>query len=225
MAAKPGKALNGPIPPKFFAKLLGMFAPCTSIPSTPNECCSAATAACTSATTVGITCDYYDNIPGGEIYAIGVDMEEPYNIYAGLQDHDSWKGPSNAWSGEITLENWVPVGGGDGMYNQIDPSNNRWVYNEEQFGNHIRVDQWTGARKNIAPRRPASQKPYRWNWSPPIRLSPHNPSIIYTGAEVFAAFPGSGRFLGGNQPRLDDQPPAPHQWQRQYSVLYHHHPF
>lgn len=132
----------------------------------------------------GTTCDYYDNIPGGEIYAIGVDMEEPYNIYAGLQDHDSWKGPSNAWSGEITLENWVPVGGGDGMYNQIDPSNNRWVYNEEQFGNHIRVDQWTGARKNIAPRRPASQKPYRWNWSPPIRLSPHNPSIIYTGAEV-----------------------------------------
>lgn len=132
----------------------------------------------------GITCDFYDNIPGGEIYAIGVDMEEPYNIYAGLQDHDSWKGPSNAWSGEITLENWVPVGGGDGMYNQIDPSNNRWVYNEEQFGNHIRVDQWTGERKNIAPRRPASQKPYRWNWSPPIRLSPHNPSIIYTGAEV-----------------------------------------
>jgi photosystem II stability/assembly factor-like uncharacterized protein len=132
----------------------------------------------------GTTCDYYDNIPGGEIYAIGVDMEEPYNIYAGLQDHDSWKGPSNAWSGEITLENWVPVGGGDGMYNQIDPSNNRWVYNEEQFGNHIRVDQWTGERKDIAPRRPASQKPYRWNWSPPIRLSPHNPSIIYTGAEV-----------------------------------------
>jgi len=132
----------------------------------------------------GISCDYYDNIPGGEIYAIGVDMEEPYNIYAGLQDHDSWKGPSNAWSGEITLENWVPVGGGDGMYNQIDPSNNRWVYNEEQFGNHIRVDQWTGERKDIAPRRPASQKPYRWNWSPPIRLSPHNPSIIYTGAEV-----------------------------------------
>ncbi len=132
----------------------------------------------------GKTCDYYDNIPGGEIYAIGVDMEEPYNIYAGLQDHDSWKGPSNAWSGEITLENWVPVGGGDGMYNQIDPSNNRWVYNEEQFGNHIRLDQWTGERKNIAPRRPGSQKPYRWNWSPPIRLSPHNPSIVYTGAEV-----------------------------------------
>jgi photosystem II stability/assembly factor-like uncharacterized protein len=132
----------------------------------------------------GKTCDYYDNIPGGEIYAIGVDMEEPYNVYAGLQDHDSWKGPSNAWSGEITLENWVPVGGGDGMYNQIDPSNNRWVYNEEQFGNHIRVDQWTGERKNIAPRRPSSQKPYRWNWTPPIRLSPHNPSILYTGAEV-----------------------------------------
>ena len=31
----------------------------------------------------------------GEVYAIGVDMDDPYNVYAGLQDHDSWKGPSN----------------------------------------------------------------------------------------------------------------------------------
>ena len=23
-------------------------------------------------------------------------MEEPYNIYAGLQDHEHWKGPSNS---------------------------------------------------------------------------------------------------------------------------------
>ncbi|MBK9487502.1 MAG: hypothetical protein IPO07_00975 [Haliscomenobacter sp.] len=152
----------------------------------------------------GKTCDYYDNIPGGEIYAIGVDMEEPYNIYAGLQDHDSWKGPSNAWSGEITLENWVPVGGGDGMYNQIDPSNNRWVYNEEQFGNHIRLDQWTGERKNIAPRRPGSQKPYRWNWSPPIRLSPQSVHRVHRGGSA-AAFTGSGRYLAGNQSRFDHQ--------------------
>ncbi|MCK7478196.1 MAG: hypothetical protein M0C28_12885 [Candidatus Moduliflexus flocculans] len=34
---------------------------------------------------------------------MGVDMEDPYNIYGGLQDHDSWKGPSNGWAGEITL--------------------------------------------------------------------------------------------------------------------------
>ncbi len=132
----------------------------------------------------GKTCDYYDNLPLGEVYAVGVDMAEPYNVYAGLQDHDSWKGPSNGWSGLITLENWVPVGNGDGMYNQVDPTDNRWVYNNTQFGDHHRLDQWTGERVPIEPRREPGQTPYRWNWTPPIHLSPHNSRIVYTGAEV-----------------------------------------
>src|SRR5262245_27506942 len=35
----------------------------------------------------GRTSDAYSNIPVGEIYSIGIDMDEPYNLYAGLQDH------------------------------------------------------------------------------------------------------------------------------------------
>ncbi|MCB0610921.1 MAG: hypothetical protein KDD12_24575 [Lewinella sp.] len=132
----------------------------------------------------GKTCDHYDNLPVGEVYALGVDTDEPYNVYAGLQDHDSWKGPSNAWSGLITLENWTPVGNGDGMYNQVDPENNRWVYNNTQFGDHHRLDQWTGDRVPIEPQRNRGEAPYRWNWTPPIHISPHNSRIIYTGAEV-----------------------------------------
>ena len=66
----------------------------------------------------GVTSDYFLNMRVGEIYAIGVDMDDPYNVYAGLQDHDSWKGPSNSTSGSITLEQWTTVGPGDGMYNR-----------------------------------------------------------------------------------------------------------
>jgi hypothetical protein len=51
----------------------------------------------------GSTCDQYANLPLSEFYAVAVDMEEPYNIYGGLQDHDSWKVPSNGWSGRIGL--------------------------------------------------------------------------------------------------------------------------
>jgi photosystem II stability/assembly factor-like uncharacterized protein len=132
----------------------------------------------------GKTCHHFYNIPGGEYYAIGVDMEDPYNIYGGLQDHDSWKGPSNGWSGEITLADWVTVGGGDGMFNQIDPTDSRWIYNEQEFGSLWRLDQKTGVQAQIQPRRPAGQEPLRFNWTPPIALSPHNPAIIYTGAQV-----------------------------------------
>lgn len=132
----------------------------------------------------GKTCHHFYNLPLGEIYALGVDMDEPYNIYAGLQDHDSWKGPSNSWSGQVNLSDWVTVGGGDGMYNVVDPTDSRWVYNCREFGNFFRLDQKTGTRQRIQPVRSADKEAYRFNWTPPIHLSPHNSSIIYIGAQV-----------------------------------------
>ena len=42
----------------------------------------------------GETADFFPNLPIGELYAINVDMEDPYHIYTGLQDDESWKGPS-----------------------------------------------------------------------------------------------------------------------------------
>ena len=132
----------------------------------------------------GRTCRHFDNIPGGEFYAIGADMEDPYNIYGGLQDHDSWKGPSNGWAGEVTLTDWVTVGEGDGMYNLVDPADSRWVYNNREFGTMWRFDQKTGTQTAIMPKRPAGAKPLRWNWTPPLAMSPHNPAIIYAGAQV-----------------------------------------
>ncbi len=132
----------------------------------------------------GKTCDHYANIPGGEYYAISVDMDDPYRIYGGLQDHDSWRGPINGWSGRIDLSDWVTVGDNDGMYNQVDPTDSRWVYNTYQWGGHYRVDQKTHTRTSIVPRRPAGQTPLRFNWTPPIRISPHNSQILYAGAQV-----------------------------------------
>jgi len=132
------------------------------------------------------------NIPLGEFYAIGVDMEDPYNIYGGLQDHDSWKGPSNGWAGEITLSDWVTVGGGDGMYNQVDPTDSRWIYNNREFGAMWRLDQKTGVQTPIQPRRQTGAEALRFNWTPPIHLSPHNPAIVYVGAQVLFRSPDRG---------------------------------
>src|SRR5207342_1412372 len=58
----------------------------------------------------GRTCDHLANLPLGEVYALTVDMETPYNIYAGLQDHESWKGPVDGWQGSVGIENWSTVG-------------------------------------------------------------------------------------------------------------------
>ena len=132
----------------------------------------------------GKTGDYFPNMGIGEVYAIGVDMDDPYNVYGGLQDHDSWKGPSNGPTGRITLEHWVTVGPGDGMYNVVDPTDSRWVYNTRELNQMGRMDQKTGVRTNIAPTRPQGQPRLRYNWIAPIALSPHNPKIVYAGAQV-----------------------------------------
>ncbi|MBI3424799.1 MAG: hypothetical protein HY011_17830 [Acidobacteria bacterium] len=130
------------------------------------------------------TCDHLNNLPLGEIYALTVDMAEPYNIYAGLQDHESWRGPSNGWSGSIGIEDWTTTGIGDGMYNQVDPTDNRWVYNTQEFGRAARFDQKTHERKVIAPTRAADKPLLRFNWVAPLRLSPHDPKVVYVGAQV-----------------------------------------
>ncbi len=131
----------------------------------------------------GRTCEHCQTIRGGEVYAVGVDMDTPYNIYAGLQDHESWKGPSNGWAGSIGIDDWVTVGIGDGMYNQVDPTDSRWVYNTQEFGGLGRYDQKTHERILIAPRR-AQGDPLRINWIAPFILSPHDPKTIYAGAQV-----------------------------------------
>ncbi|MBP6717167.1 MAG: hypothetical protein KA205_09915, partial [Acidobacteria bacterium] len=132
----------------------------------------------------GRTGDWFPNMKVGEVYAIGVDMDDPYHVYGGLQDHDSWKGPVNSRWGEITLEDWVTVGPGDGMYNVIDPTDSRWVYNTRELNSMGRMDQKTGMRVDISPGRAnTGTPPLRYNWIAPIAMSPHNTQIIYAGAQ------------------------------------------
>ena len=132
----------------------------------------------------GRTGDYSPNLGIGEAYAVGVDMEDPYHVYAGFQDHDSWKGPVNGPTGRVTLEQWVTVGPGDGMYNVVDPTDSRWAYNTRELNQLGRMDQRSGVRTSIAPTRAAEQPRLRFNWIAPIALSPHDPKTLYAGAQV-----------------------------------------
>jgi photosystem II stability/assembly factor-like uncharacterized protein len=126
-----------------------------------------------------------DNKPLAQFYAIGLDMERPYNVYGGMQDNGSARGPSTMKDGgPIPFEAWYRVGGGDGMHNAVDPVDSRWLYNESQFGAIQRLDQTTGQSRSIRYSRPQGQDPLRWNWNAPIMLSPHNPEIVYHAANV-----------------------------------------
>lgn len=154
----------------------------------------------------GATWYHPDEIPLGQFYAINVDMEYPYNVYGGLQDNGSVKGPSTKRSGgPIRLEDWKRVGGGDGMYNVVDPNDSRWLYNESQFGVISRLDQHTGERQSI--RHPDSRD-LRFNWMSPILISPHDSKVIYHASNRLLRSPHRGEYWEYASPDLSNNDPV-----------------
>jgi photosystem II stability/assembly factor-like uncharacterized protein len=123
-----------------------------------------------------------NNLPIGQFYAIGVDMQTPYRIWGGMQDNHSWVGPSatRRWIGIIN-DDWRQIGFGDGMYHQPDLTNERYVYTNAQNGNLTRLDPLTGDRLDIQPYPPDGEKPYRFDWVTPSLISQHDPQTIYFG--------------------------------------------
>jgi photosystem II stability/assembly factor-like uncharacterized protein len=146
-----------------------------------------------------------DNLSLAQFYAVGIDMDVPYNVYGGLQDNGSKKGPSTRrGGGNITFEEWTNVGGGDGMYNVVSWADSRWLYNESQFGVIQRVDQRTGQSQPIQANRPTrpADDPYRWNWNAPILVSPHDADVIYHCAQVVLRSPFRGNTWEAISPDL-----------------------
>ena len=158
----------------------------------------------------GVTSEHFPNLPLGEINGMAVDMDNPYHIYVGEQDHEHWKGPVNSWSGGIGPEEWTTVGNEDGENDQVDPTDSRWLYTTSENGLHWRVDQKTYTRKNIVPvREEGKTPPYRFNWIAPIRLSPHDPAVIYTGAQFLLRSMDRGDHWQEISPDLTVNPNAP----------------
>ncbi len=162
---------------------------------------------------MGITYDggknwyHPDELPLAQFYAVDVDMDYPYNIYGGLQDNGSVKGPSAKRSGaSIRMEDWKRVGGGDGMYNVVDKENSRWLYNESQFAPLVKIDQVSGERKSIAYKN--KNKEMRWNWNAPVLISPHNSATIYHGGNKVVKSTNRGESWEEISPDLTTNDPA-----------------
>ena len=132
----------------------------------------------------GRTVDFVPNLPISQYYAIATDMRQPfYYVYGGLQDNSSWGGPSQTRNRQgITNADWIRTTGGDGFYAQIDPVDPNTVYGESQGGDIVRFDVRTGEQKTIKPLPDFGGKPYRWNWSSPMLISPYDHNTIYFGA-------------------------------------------
>jgi len=132
----------------------------------------------------GQTWQFMENLPLGQWYHIRVDNEMPYNVYGGLQDNGSWRGPAYVWrSGGIRNEYWQEVMFGDGFDVMPDPDDARYGYAMSQGGNVGRYDYETGASYTIKPTAPDLETKLRFHWNSAIELDPFDNSTIYFGSQ------------------------------------------
>ena len=139
------------------------------------------------------------NILGAQAYHVEFDNQTPYHVCAGLQDNNTWCGPSAVRTNSgIINDNWYVISGGDGFQPLMDPTDARIVYAESQDGRMSRTDRLTNERTTVRPE-PAEQKPgdttgqYRFNWDTAMQLSPFDPATIYIGANMVLKSSDRGR--------------------------------
>jgi len=130
-------------------------------------------------------------LPIGQLYHVSVDNRIPFHVAGSLQDIGTTQGPSDSLTnGGIRNSEWHGVGGGEAGWVVSDPSDPNIVYAGEYLGIITRYDHRTGEERNISawPDNPSGwagqDMRYRFQWTAPIAVSPHDPKTVYHGANV-----------------------------------------
>jgi photosystem II stability/assembly factor-like uncharacterized protein len=139
-------------------------------------------------------------LPVAQIYHVTVDDQIPYYVYGNRQDGPSTRGPSNSKLGNpdgtpgIPRGLWTSVGGGESGWATPDPGDPDVVWSSASgFGSVggivTRHDLRTHTTRTLEvwPRAtigwPAAELKYRFVWTFPLTISPHDHNKIYVGSQ------------------------------------------
>ncbi len=148
-------------------------------------------------TTRGNTWDRIQ-LPIAQMYHVTVDNRIPYYVYGNEQDDPSYRGPSRSAgggaSGSIPRSAWQSVGGGESGWATPDPVDPNIVWSSasgsgsiggivERFdlrnGQMRRVEVWPDQTNGS----PAADLKYRFVWTFPLTISPHDHKKLYVGSQ------------------------------------------
>lgn len=135
-------------------------------------------------------------LPIAQVYHVFADNQVPYFVYANRQDGTSFRGPSNnlegpggLFGGGISIGEWTHVGGCESGFSIPDPADNNIVWSACYDGELTRMDLRTGQARSVTVWpdatygwAPADVK-YRWHWTFPIAVSPHDHNRVYVGSQ------------------------------------------
>ncbi len=127
---------------------------------------------------------FVGNIPVAQFYHINTDNEFPYNVYGGLQDNGSWRGPAYVWKDQgIRNSYWQEISFGDGFDVVPDPDDSRYGYTMSQQGFVQRYDHVTGNNYIVRPTPPDAETKLRFNWNAAIAQDPFDNNTVYFGSQ------------------------------------------
>jgi photosystem II stability/assembly factor-like uncharacterized protein len=130
-------------------------------------------------------------LPIGQFYHVSADTRVPFRVAGAQQDLGTAQGPSNSLgSGGIAPGDWYDVGGGEAGHVVSKPDDPDIVYAGEYLGYVSRYDHRTHQARNVSayPENGSGHGPedvkYRFQWTAPIAVSPHDPAVVYHGGNV-----------------------------------------
>jgi photosystem II stability/assembly factor-like uncharacterized protein len=131
------------------------------------------------------------NQPTAEIYRVVVDEQWPYRVYGAQQDNSTISVPMRSAAGfGNVVPDWYSVGGCESGHIAVDPRDPDIIYAGCYGGSIQRLNRKTGEIRQILsyPQLQLGAAPrdlkYRFQWNAPIRLSPHDPDILYHASQV-----------------------------------------
>ncbi len=132
----------------------------------------------------GKTWRFIGNLPVAQFYHINVDNEFPYNVYGGMQDNGSWRGPAYVWRAQgIRNSYWQEIAFGDGFDVVPDLDDNQFGYAMSQQGFVSRYDWKTGNNYIVRPTPPDADTKLRFNWNAGIGQDPFDNATVYFGSQ------------------------------------------
>ena len=132
----------------------------------------------------GSTWRFIGNLPVAQFYHINVDNEIPYNVYGGMQDNGSWRGPAYIWRSQgIRNSYWQEISFGDGFDVIPDKDDSRYGWTMSQQGFVSRYDWKTGNNYSVRPTHPEPEINLRFNWNAAINIDPKSNNTIYFGSQ------------------------------------------
>lgn len=141
---------------------------------------------------------YRIQLPIAQMYHVTVDNRIPYYVYGNEQDDPSYRGPSRSGGGgaggSIPRSAWHSVGGGESGWATPDPVDPNIIWSSASGSGSVggiverydlrngqirRVEVWPDQTNGS----PAADLKYRFVWTFPLTISPHDHKKLYVGSQ------------------------------------------